>query len=105
MYEYRAIFEYPTPWAEESTRVGHGPARETREEAEADRPWRPEESHGRHIGVQSRRVHEWRDLDLMGECKHGIPLVSTIGGPSAYCADCTAALMENPRYYEDGEHL
>jgi hypothetical protein len=41
----------------------------------------------------------------MGNCKHGVPLVSTIGGPSAYCKTCDEALDKNPRYYEDGLHL
>lgn len=62
MVEWRAVFEYPEPWrAGGATSVGYGPARATREEAEQDRPLRPEETWGRRIGVQSRRVEEWRD--------------------------------------------
>jgi len=38
-------------------------------------------------------------------CRHGIPLVSTIGGPSSYCAECDAAYAADPRYYADDKHL
>ena len=40
---------------------GYGPARDTREEAEQDRPWRSEESFGRRVGLQTRQVTEWED--------------------------------------------
>jgi hypothetical protein len=41
----------------------------------------------------------------MGKCKHGVPLVATIGGPSAYCRACDDAYVADPRYYADGAHL
>lgn len=38
-------------------------------------------------------------------CSHGVPLVSTLGGPSAYCKECDESFATNPRYYADGLHL
>lgn len=38
-------------------------------------------------------------------CKHGVPLVSRLGGPSTYCDACADAFMANPRYYADDLHL
>jgi hypothetical protein len=38
-------------------------------------------------------------------CRHGVSLVSRIGGPTAYCETCTDAFMENPRYYADALHV
>jgi hypothetical protein len=38
-------------------------------------------------------------------CRHGVPLVARIGGPSANCEACTDAFMENPRYYADALYL
>lgn len=60
--EWRAIFAYPTPWDKRMpVTLGYGSPRRTREKAEADRPLRPEETHGRHIGVQRREVTPWED--------------------------------------------
>jgi hypothetical protein len=42
---------------------------------------------------------------IRGACRHGIPLLSTIGGPSTYCKDCNDAFTTNPRYYADNLHL
>lgn len=59
MIEYRAIFHYPAPWMEGDVTVDYGPHRTTREEALADRPRRPEETHGYRAGLQVRLVGEW----------------------------------------------
>lgn len=44
-------------------------------------------------------------LEKGSTCKHGVPLVSRLDGPSAYCATCDEAFLANPRYYADGLHL
>lgn len=60
--EYRAVHHYPEPmYGPKAFRVGYGPPRETREMAERDGPWRPEETHGYRVGIQVRQVSEWSD--------------------------------------------
>lgn len=70
-HEYRAIFEYPNPRGGLDT--AYGPARETLEEAEQERPWRPEESRGRHVGVQIREVTPWHGFIIIGKHKKETP--------------------------------
>lgn len=60
--EWRAIFEYPTPWDKNSpVTIGYGYPRDRREVAENEPPIRPEETHGRNVGVQRREVTPWED--------------------------------------------
>lgn len=60
--EWRAVFGYPGSLPNLQSRIEYGPWRSDRGEAERDRPWRPDESHGRVIGLQSREVGPPEDV-------------------------------------------
>jgi hypothetical protein len=65
MFEWRAVFEYPGSLATSGfVTNGYGPWRDTEVEARGDRPWRPEESHGRIVRLQRRQVSPAEDVPL-----------------------------------------